>query len=215
VFFVPTVAGGATFALPGSNPQRMPFPMLDCTAFANAGMGGQLATGMGAPGPNAFATGLIPPAAAGGPNPPGQQWTVEMWDPPGIAGFPSTHPGFPIAQMSAFRFNLDFRHDLVFWTNNQRSATPTVGGVQAAISAPAVGPPDPACCLYASVQTNTWTIRLSVTFAQAAPFAMTVVNPFQLTMNLDPSPTRIAAPVTNLEVRFPPAQPRLQMDAST
>src|SRR5262249_29585083 len=179
--------------------------------------------GMGAPGPNAINKVPIPPA--GGVTPHGQQWTVEMWDPPGIgppppgSGFPSAHPGFPGAQMIAYRMNVDFRHDLCFWTNNQAAAgalgNPTVAGVVTAISGPGVGPPDAACCLFASVYTNTWDVRLSLTFALAAPFAMTVVTPSACTTPPAPAASRIARPLANLEVRFPPAVNRLSFDATT
>ena len=202
---------------PAAQPTRMPMPMLDASPFASAGMGGVLTAGMGAPGPNAINKVAIP--AVGGATPSGQQWTVEMWDPPGIPGYPAAHPGFAGAQMIAYRFNVDFHHDLCFWTNNQAAAgalgQPTVGKVVTPISGPGVGPPDAACCLFASVYTNTWNVRLSLTFAATAPFAATVVTPFATSMTLDPAASRVARPIANLEVRFPPAVNRLSFDATT
>jgi hypothetical protein len=121
--------------------------------------------------------------------------------------------------MIAYRMNVDFKHDLCFWTNNQPAAgalgNPTVANVVTPISAPGVGPPDAACCLFASVYTNTWTVRLSLTFATIAPFAATVVTPFGTAMTLDPAASRIARPLANLEVRFPPAFSHLSFDATT
>jgi hypothetical protein len=204
-----------TYLPGGAAPVRLPFPMLDVTAFANAGQGGVLPCGMGAPGPNALAKVAIPPAAPGGTAPHGQQWTVEMWDIPGIGTFPNTHPGFPAAQMVRFTHNDDFRSDLVFWTNNNPAAAPLGMPTPGIINAPGSGPPDPACCLYATVQTNTWNVRCEATFAKAAPFVATIVQPLRVNMFPDANPTRLAAPLANMETRFPGFTSVFGLDART
>ena len=221
-------AGGAFLPPPNPPPHYTPTPILDVSNFPNAGMGGVLPAGAGAPGPNALAKVAIP---SGGPVPSGEQWTVEFWDPPGVT-FPSRHPAFPTAQMTAYRFNVDFKIDLCFWTNNQPAARalappagwnppgvalapgwPTVAGAIVAINGPGVVP-DPACCLYASVYSNTWNVRLSLRFALAAPFASTVVTPFAVSVTPE-MVSRIARPVANLEVRFPTVHVFICFDATT
>jgi len=130
-------------------------PFLDTTNFGNEGTGGNTCVGTeGAIGP---------PKPINKTNlPVGQRWRVEMWDSPGDGG-PVAHEGFPGTAANPipiirYRFNIDFRSDLVFWTNYEKvpgnAATPA------------------ACLLYASLQTNTWTIRISYNFD-----APTAANP--------------------------------------
>jgi hypothetical protein len=164
-----------------------PGPVLDCTNFGNEGTGGNRPVGTeGAVGPPLPIRKVARPRPAGGGN-LGQLWTVEMWDSPGD-NCPAHHEGFATAVLINYRFNLDFRTDLVFWTNNGGTPAPSI---------------DPACRLYSTVQTNTWRIRFSCNFPAAGPAAITTALSISLTR--DANPTRKARPVqgSGLEVRGP------------
>jgi hypothetical protein len=87
-----------------------------------------------------------------------------------------------------------------------------VAGVDTAIASPAAGPPDAAWCLYASVWQNRWTVRLTLTFATTAPFAVTVVTPYATALTPE-TVGRIARHAT-VEVRFPPATSRFSFDCT-
>jgi len=117
----------------------------------------------------------------------GQNWLVENVDSPG-GGVLQQHPTDALATLRNFKFNLDFRCDLVFWTNRQKVSDATDA---------------PACRLYSSVSTNTWNIRLESTFDGA--FVETVVTPKTVTFTEDPDATRRATPVagSGLETRCP------------
>jgi hypothetical protein len=140
---------------PPAPPSIVGGPFLDTTNFGGEGVGGNTCVGTeGAIGPpkpinkTAIAT--------------GERWRVEMWDSPGDNA-PLRHEGFPGTAANQipiirYRFNIDFRSDLVFWTNYVK--VPTAAGNPAA------------CLLYASVQSNRWNIRIS--FRYDAP---TVANP--------------------------------------
>ena len=128
----------------------------------------------------------------------------------GVCTAPS--PFFP-TNLVQFRFNLNFRCDLVFWTNIQGPPfvpAPTPGPVSTPLSAA----PDPACCLYASVQTNQWTIRYQANFSPIAPFAQTGGVAPTMGITLDPQPKRTALPAT-IEARFPAALNVLALNART
>ena len=179
-------------------PSILPHPFLDVSPFGNEGTGGNTCVGTestAAPGPPAPQT----PAAAGSvvvnninrvdlPIPVnavnvGQQWQVEMWDSPGDS-CPPAHGSAP-GTLTSYRFNIDFRCALVFWTNLTRVAGPTV---------------DPACRLYVSVWSNPWIIRYAIAFPPPA-----VLPALTVTLTPDARPTPLASPVdgSGLEVRFP------------
>ncbi len=66
---------------------------------------------------------------------------------------------------------------------------------------PAATAPDPACCLYSTVQTNRWSIRFAFVFGPApTPVAVGAV-----TMTKDANPKRLAQAIAggSTEVRFP------------
>jgi len=67
----------------------------------------------------------IPTGSPDGPPTLGERLIVEAVDSP--SGFPAagTHPGFPAAALTRFRFNLDFEAHLVFWTNHAARSAPT------------------------------------------------------------------------------------------
>ncbi len=187
VFTTPPGAGPAAPAIVGG-------PVLDCTNFGNEGSGGNRAVGTeGAVGPPVAI--VKTPRAAGF----GQDWRVQMWDSPGD-NCPAAHESFPAAVLTNYRFNLDFRSDLVFWTNLAHTPNPT--------------PNDISSRLYASVVTNTWTIRLALTFP-AAPAPAVITTPLNVTVVRDANANRVAIPVdgSGLEVRAPISLRLLATDA--
>lgn len=173
-------------------------PVLDCTNHGAEGTGGNTPVGTEGggrtPGPP---TPIVKnPRPAGGGN-LGQRWQVEMWDSPGD-NCPAAHEGFPAATLTDYRFNLDFRSDLVFWTN--------ITGAPGATG-------DAACMLYSSVLTNTWTIRFACTFNAAG--AAVIGTALTIAMIQDANATRLAIPVqgSGLEVRGPISLRLLIVDA--
>ncbi|MDB5048344.1 MAG: hypothetical protein JWO30_1415 [Fibrobacteres bacterium] len=185
-----SAAAGSTFAPGGAAPALVSGPVLDTTNFANPGTGGNLCVGtegrVGPPLP------ITKTALA-----VGQTWQIEMWDSPGD-NCPSAH-GFLPGTLTAYRFNLDFRSDLCFWTNIAKTAAPTAD--------------DPASRLYSRVMTNTWQIRLGFTFNPATG-ASTPAPAGAVTMAKDAG-TGLAQPVqgSGLETRFPISLNMLATDA--
>jgi hypothetical protein len=189
------VIGGGTFG-PAAAPVLVPGPVLDCTNFANNGSGGNLCVGTeGAVGPPGGITKTVVAAAAA--NPGGELWTINMFDSPGDT-CPAAHGALP-GTLSSYRFNIDFRSDLCFWTNIRGLPGPTPGPVTTAAS-PA---PDSACCLYSSVQTNRWNIRFAMAFNPATGAVVGAIPTITINHTRDPAPTRRARPVAPVEVRFP------------
>jgi hypothetical protein len=161
-------------------------PMLD-SGYAGQGSGGNTCTG------TAGANGS-PIAKTDHGSGVGQSWQVTNPDSPG-GGILPVAPTDAAATVRRFTFNIDFQCALVFWTNRNRVA----------------GADDfPACRLYATVQTNTWSIRLESTFDDA--FAETVVAAKAVTFTKDADPARRATPVagTALETRKPDGLDQLQ-----
>jgi hypothetical protein len=196
-------------------PVRIPGPFLDVSSPLG-GFGANTATGTeGGPGPP---TPIVKTNAA-----LGQSWTIEMWDSPGDSvpdqhsadAFNSHHaagPNNPASlpgRLSTYRFNLNFRTDLCFWTsedghNNHMNRA--------------------AALLYSTAITNRWTIRAAFTFAPPPPPAhghhaahgppvVTVVTAPVVNLDMDRDPTnldsagdatRLARPVegTGLETRW-------------
>jgi outer membrane protein OmpA-like peptidoglycan-associated protein len=191
-----TVFGPAT--APG--PALVAGPVLDTTNFGNEGTGGNRAVGTeGAVGP--------PVPIAKTPQATGERWRVQMWDSPGDS-CPPNHGFFP-GNLHTYRFNLDFQSDLCFWTNITGVPGPTPGPITGAPPPR----PDAACCLYASVQTNIWQIRVAFTFNPAT--GASTPNPGNtIAMQRDPNPLRLARPVQVLEVRPPISLSLLATDAS-
>jgi hypothetical protein len=133
----------------------------------------------------------------------GQDWTVEQWDAPGLGA--SAAPIMFAGNLVEFRFDLNFRTDLVVWTNITGVSGPTN---------------DAANRLYASVQTDRWTIRFRITFDP--PGSVTagtshVNTPLAFTITKDASSTRVAHAVegSGEEVRFPIALACYSIDART
>jgi hypothetical protein len=184
--FVPGAGGGV--------PMILAPPFLDVSPFGNEGTGGNTCVGTespAAPGPPPPpASGILKVDAPTATNPlrVGQQWTIKMFDSPGD-NCPPTHAALP-GRLTTYRFNLNFRTDLVFWTNIQQVAGPTV---------------DPECHLYASVQTNHWTIRYSIAFNAAGNAPRQTAASLRVHVEKDKKPQRLATPVqgSGLEVRFP------------
>lgn len=102
--------------------------------------------------------------------------------------------------MVEFRFNIDFRVDLLFWTNLSGGSAPTG---------------DPVDRLYSTVQTNLWTVRFQVHFDPVTGNPIGAVPPVALTMARDANPTRRALRVegTGLETRHPVALNLFSVDA--
>jgi outer membrane protein OmpA-like peptidoglycan-associated protein len=192
-------AGGpAVFPPGGAAPVILGGPVLDTTNFGNEGTGGNRAVGTeGGVGP--------PLPIARVPLAVGETWRVQMWDSPGD-NCPAAQ-GFLPGRLSAYRFNLDFATDLVFWTNVTRVPGPT----PAPIIAPALPTPDAACCLYSSVQRNTWQIRILFTFPAAGPGVPNAGN--TITLTRDANPIRLAVPLNLHEVRAPVSLNLLATDA--
>ena len=174
-------------------------PVLDTTNFGREGTGGNRCVGTeGAPGPPLPIRKTAKPSAVGAGN-VGQRWRIQMWDSPGDS-CPRRHEGFPAARLIDYRFNIDFLSSLVFWTNVSGVQRPTVHA---------------ACRLYSHVITNTWTIRIAMTFNAAGASAIT--TPLAIAMVQDVLPVKKAQPVdgSNLEVRGPVSLNLLIVDATT
>ena len=158
-------------------------PVLDCTNFGGEGLGGNSCVGTeGAPGPPIINRSA--PQPAGGV---GKTWIVEMWDSPGDS-CPVAHESYPGRALARYQFNLDFRCDLVFWTNSAK-----VPGASA----------DPANRLYSRVYNTTWTIRLDIGFNALGVAA--IATPLTISLTKVNADATRAEPVqgTGLEVRHP------------
>jgi hypothetical protein len=167
--------------------------VLDTSINAGAGTGGNTVVGTeGAIGP--------PVPIVKTALPIGQRWTVEMWDSPGDRA-PANHGGYAPTRLVAYRFNLDFRTDLVFWTNTTKTAAAT-------------GANEASHRLYATVQTNTWRIRTALAFDAAGN---AIAPPANANVNLikDPNPRRLATPLEGqvAETRGPQLLSMLAIDA--
>jgi hypothetical protein len=199
-FFIFTRSGaaGTVFGPPPAAPPAVDrCPVLDCSNTASGGTGGDTGTGQwGGTGP--FTT-PIPKTAA----PIGEEWTVDTLDSPSV-GLPAAHDGGLPGVMVQFRFNIDFRLDLVFWTNNT-----VVAG------SPVLG--NPADRLYSSVQTNRWTVRFTINFDPTTGAPVGGVPAIGLRVTRDTRPTRLAKPVagSGLEVRTPVALNLFSLDATS
>ncbi len=188
-----SASAGTVFGPGGAAPALVSGPVLDTTNFGSEGTGGNLCVG-----------------TEGGVGPPkpisktalavGENWQIEMWDSPGDS-CPANHDFLP-GRLSSYRFNLNFRSDLCFWTNMAGVAGPT--------------PDDPACRLYSSVVSNTWTIRLGFVF-NIATGVSTPAPAGAVSMLKDGNPTKLAQPVqgTGLETRFPISLNLLAVDSRT
>ncbi|MFN2546116.1 MAG: hypothetical protein ABR567_01655 [Myxococcales bacterium] len=173
-------------------------PCLDTSPFANQGQGGNLCIGTeGAVGPPVVHAQAAP---VGTPGNVGKSIQVEMWDSPGDV-CPARMTAFPAAVLANYRFNIDFRSDLVAWTNpitKRPAPSPSPIGVPP-------GPPgtqtvpDQSCCLYSTVQTNQWNIRFAFVFGPAPAN----VPAGLVTMTKDVDEKRVARAMTAREVRFP------------
>jgi hypothetical protein len=208
--FVPagTVAPPGTVANNGA-PLIVAFPILDTSPFGNEGQGGNTPVGTeGNP-----VAGPPPPPAAGPhrgivrtPLAVGETWQVQMWDSPSLNSIPA-HLVFP-GPLTSFRHNLDFQTDLCFWTNVSSVPGPTPGPVTGAVI------PDAACCLYSTVQTDTWRVRFRVDFNPATG-AGVFTTPATIVLVKDLNPLRLAQalPRPGIEQRFPLALRTLAIDA--
>jgi hypothetical protein len=168
---------------PGVPYAPQPGPVLDCTNFGGEGLGGNSCVGTeGAPGPPIINRTAPQPAGA-----MGQTWIVEMWDSPGDS-CPPAHESYPGKPLARYRFDLDFRCDLVFWTNSSKAAGATA---------------DPANRVYSRVYDTTWTIRLDVGFNALGVAA--VATPLTISLTKLSADVTRAVPVagTGLEVRHP------------
>jgi hypothetical protein len=230
----PVPLGRGVFCAVGTGPAAAPYtstnaapalaklPVLDVSPFApNVGTGGntcvgtECASGPGPPIPPGLATtnlqagiATVNLPTAGNALAYGQDWTVEQWDAPGMGAIPSAI--LFAGNLVEFRFDLDFRTDLVVWTN--------VTGVPGATN-------DAANRLYASVQTNRWTVRFRVTFdppGSATAGTARVKTALVFRMAKDANPTRRAhslqgRPATEgrEEQRFPIALNCYSIDATT
>jgi hypothetical protein len=193
--FSPTPAHGVfqVITAPGAAYTPQALPVLDCTNFGNEGTGGNRAVGTeGAPGPPAINRNVAQPAGE-----LGRTFMVQMWDSPGD-NCPPAHESYAGRRLVRYRFNLDFRCDLVFWTNSSATQSPTT---------------HPACRLYSRVYTNSWHIVLEINFNAAGNAVMT--TPLGITLTKDNPDDAFAVPVegTNLEVRFPIGLRLLLVDA--
>jgi hypothetical protein len=142
-----------------------------------------------------------------------------MWDSPGD-GAPVQHEGFPgtVANpipIIRYRFNLDFRSDLVFWTDIT-APVPVVGTL--------IVTGNPADRLYATIVTNLWFIRISFSFNQTTGAGTRTNLQIFMKKDVDPAnpaaaakPARLAAPAegNSLQVRGPISLQLLATDART
>jgi hypothetical protein len=201
-FFIFTQSGGGVHGPPpAAPPVPIACPVIDTSDQGAGGTGGDTATGQfdGTPRNGSY----TPLSKANGnvvDKPIGQEWTVDTLDSPSV-GLGAAHAGGLPGTMVAFRFGIDFRVDLVFWTNI--TGVPGVSG-------------DPAERLYSSVQTNNWTVRFAINFNAVTGAPVGAVPGVTLTMAKDPSPTRLAAPVEGmgLDVRGPVALTVFAIDAT-
>jgi hypothetical protein len=197
-------------------PSLATLPVLDVSPFPDPGTGGNTCVGtetaVGPPVPAGVATtnlqaGIVtvdlPLPGGGHALAYGQDWTVEQWDAPGLGA--AAAPIMFAGSLVEFRFDLDFRTDLVVWTNVTGVPEPTN---------------DAANRLYASVQTDRWTIRFRIAFdppGSPTAGASHVATPLAFTMAPDGNPTRVATAVegSGEEVRFPTALKCYAIDART
>ena len=199
-FFIFSQTGPGTVFGPGPAPVVEAAPILDVTPLGAGadGVGGNSCTGQwGGHGPLTAITKTNKAI--------GQEWVVDTLDSPSVGHGP-THPHFPAppggwSRLVNFRFNIDFRVDLLFWTNKGLVATNSA---------------DPAPRLYSSVQTNTWTVRFAITFDPLTGAPVGAVPAVGVTMNKDPNATRRSTPVDGmgLETRFPTALGVFKKDAT-
>jgi hypothetical protein len=194
-FFIFTqtgVAGTVFGPPPAAAPVVEACPVLDVTPTGTDGTGGDSCTGQwgGHGSLTAIATTI---------KTVGEEWVVDTLDSPSV-GHPAAHGSFP-GTLVFFRFNIDFRVDLLFWTNITKVSTPS---------------PDSACRLYSSVQTNNWTVRFSISFNPGTGLPIGAVPAVGIVMTKDASPTRRATPVDGLglETRFPIALNLFSTDAT-
>ncbi|MES2163574.1 MAG: hypothetical protein V4476_20645 [Pseudomonadota bacterium] len=161
---------------------RIPAPILDAGAYGppgSQGTGGNTATS------TAIHTPPITQTDHGSGL--GQSWELLNVDSPGF-NINASHPSVADANLVEFRFNIDFRCDLIFWTNRDQASDHTDAA---------------ACRLYSTVSSNPWTVRFTATYD--ATFTETVVTGPTHVVTLDPAPNRRAAPVegSGLETRCP------------
>lgn len=201
-------------------PDRIEFPILDTSPFGglldDEGTGGDRAVGLEGAHNRPPVAKNNPPSSGPQPGvvkndlPIGQTWEVHMWDAPSRSAFPN-HFIFNNFILDSFRYNLKFRSDLCFWTNKNSDPKP----LPWPIMGPNPGPPYAACCLYATVQTNTWEIDFYIEFDRNTHVGQIKI-PGIITLAKDSNPTRLAIPVAGqyFEV-YRPISYRLQSwDAS-
>jgi hypothetical protein len=209
-------SGPAPGGLPSSTalPTLATLPLLDVSPFANPGTGGDTCVGtegaVGPPIPPGLVTtnvqlGIAVANLPGGGHSLayGQDWTVEQWDAPGNAALPA--PLMFAGSLVEFNYEYRFRTDLVVWTN--------ITGVSGATN-------HAANRLYATVQTDHWTIQLHMRFdPPGSPTAGTahVVTKLAFQMKPDNTPTRVASAVegSGEELRFPIGLACYAIDART
>ena len=164
-------------------------PMLDAGAFSrpNRGTGGNTCTSTNGRAP-------VEPAGTADPSGIGERREYQNPDSPG-GGILLEHPNdtgvTPAVNrrtLRNFKFNIDFRCALLFWTNRDK----VPGNVD-----------KPACRLYSTVSTNSWTVRFESSFDDN--FAATAVVAQTIALVKDANATRRATPVdaSGLETRAP------------
>jgi hypothetical protein len=164
-------------------------PMLDAGAFSrpNRGTGGNTCTST---------NGAAPVEPAGTPDPSGigERREYKNPDSPG-GGILLEHPADAAVTPAVnrrtvrnFKFNIDFRCALLFWTNRDQDP----GRLDR-----------PACRLYSSVSVNSWTVRFESSYDDS--FAETAVVAQTIGLVKDPNPTRRATPIdgSGFETRAP------------
>jgi hypothetical protein len=174
-------------------------PMLDSGAFGAAnteGTGGNTCTSTNSTGND------CPVVKKDHKSGIGQNWDVSNVDSPG-GGILLEHPADTAIAPATnrrtvrnFKFNIDFRCALIFWTNRDKVS----------------GPVDkPACRLYSTVSTNSWTIRLESNFDDTFVETRVVRKKVDVVKDV---PTRLAIPVdgTGLETRAPDGLDHLVTD---
>jgi len=159
-------------------------PVLD-SGYAGQGSGGNSCTGT-AGGNNSAAT---VSAGLGGL---GEQRRYFNVDSPG-GGIVLRHPKKNKLIVASFKFNIDFRCALIFWTGSD-------------------GPSKTPCnTLYATAYTNTWNIRSHTTYASAT-LVETVVTPVTVTAALDGNRNTTTLDGTPIETRRPDGLNNLATD---
>jgi hypothetical protein len=126
----------------------------------------------------------------------GQRWLIEAVDSPGD-GDSATHPGFATARLVRFRFHLDFRAYLCFWTN-------TSGASGASAHA--------ANRLYSVLRQYTWSMRAEWTLNAAGALTNVTAPSVAISGRVTHSPAARAS-ATTLEVRHPTGLNLLARDA--